>query len=119
MLKRGFFQFFCAILFMIPIFCIIMFGTVNNAYSAEGGPVTVGVLLDEDFDYLDGDYFIDPNPLKISGWESETTGGSYSYGYYDFFKVTDSSSSAAVTLKKRFVSQSSGKITLEYRFKMP
>jgi hypothetical protein len=92
---------------------------VKMAYAyQEAGPVNTGYLLDEEFDFLDANGSA-TNDLKISGWEVETTGGSYSFLYYNNFKVNDNSTTESVTLKKRFVSQTSGKLTLEYRFKMP
>ncbi|NOU74400.1 hypothetical protein GC098_23890 [Paenibacillus sp. LMG 31458] len=92
---------------------------VRMAYaSQEAGPVGTGYLLDEEFDFLDANGSA-TNDLKISGWEIETTGGSYSFLYYNNFKVNDNSGTESVTLKKRFVSQTAGKLTLEYRFKRP
>jgi len=75
-------------------------------------------LLDEMFSFLDGNYAGDPSGTrqKISGWEVDSTGGTYSFKYYNSFKVTDDSTIAAVTMKKQIASQSAGIITLEFRF---
>ncbi|MCD9021677.1 discoidin domain-containing protein [Cohnella silvisoli] len=77
-------------------------------------------LLDEMFSFLDGNYSGDPSGThqKISGWEVDSSGGTYSFKYYNSFKVTADSTIAAVTMKKQIASQTTGKLTLEFRFKL-
>lgn len=80
----------------------------NNLSKAE-------YLLDEDFSFLAPSTA--PNDVKISGWDVKSAGGSLSYQYYTWFKVSDTSNLLAVSMDKKFNKQSNGKITLEYRFK--
>jgi hypothetical protein len=86
--------------------------------------VNVGYLLNCNFWTLHT--YISPGDKKLSGWETDTSGGSWDasmqgngYPAFDWFKLIDTSSSAGVTIKKRLANSTAGKITLEYRFRMP
>lgn len=81
--------------------------SVFPVQAAEGGPVNVGYLVEEDFSFL-------PKGTKVpSGWDADLPGCSISYSYNSSCKIIDENSSLAATLKKSFITQTSGKITLE------
>ncbi|WP_248927470.1 OmpL47-type beta-barrel domain-containing protein [Paenibacillus hamazuiensis] len=77
-------------------------------------PVPVGYLIDEDFSFP---YARDPGEVKVSGWDIRRAGGSVSYGYVNWFKITDGSAVLPVSMNRKFVAQSAGTVTLEFRFK--
>jgi len=67
--------------------------------------------------------------VLLTGWETDDRGGSWESfpnglmpkGFsfdVDWFKLIDTSSDYAVTIKKKIARQSSGEITLEFRFKL-
>ena len=70
------------------------------------------------------------NAVKLSGWEVDKNGGHYEYhptGRYpedfafhsDWFKLVDTSSNGAITLKHQIARQTEGALTLEFRFRLP
>ncbi len=82
--------------------------------------------------------FLSPRPyswgnektVMLSGWEVDKSGGHYEYqpnciypagfGFHsDWFKLVDTSSTGAITLKHKVARQTEGKLTLEFRFKLP
>ena len=82
----------------------------------------IGYLLQCNFNALEP-YAWKPEPL-LSGWESDKSGGTWAYQYkrefdHDWFKLIDDSPTAAVTIKHQIARQREGRLTLEYRFKMP
>jgi hypothetical protein len=80
--------------------------------------------------------FLSPRPYcwqgpdsLLSGWEVDKAGGNYAFhptciypdGFAfnsDWFKLVDTSTTAAVTLKHQIARQTKGQITLEFRFKL-
>jgi hypothetical protein len=78
--------------------------------------VRTGDLIDENFLHPRS-YMSDE--IKLSGWETDASGGYFEYAEEEWFRIVDNSNTASVNMKKRFVSQKEGKITLEYRFMMP
>ncbi len=69
-----------------------------------------------------------PHPL-LTGWESDGTGGVWEsspkgplgdqFGFHvDWFRLRDTSSRQAVTIKHQIARQAAGEITLEFRFKL-
>ncbi len=81
--------------------------------------------------------FLSPRPYRwpgeeapLSGWEVDKSGGTracqpnchYPDGFAfhsDWFKLVDTSKTAAVTIKHQIARQTKGKLTLEFRFKLP
>lgn len=103
----------------IPIFLFIALAWICFSNTGNAGANTTAdkaqYLLDEDFAFLATSY--NPNDLQISGWDVRSAGGSISYSYYSWFKVSDTSNVLPVSLTKKFDQQENNKITLEYRFK--
>jgi hypothetical protein len=81
---------------------------------AEPDPVPIGYLIDEDFSFP---YSREPGELRVSGWDIRRAGGSASFAGFSWFKINDSSSVLPVSMNRKFVAQSAGTVTLEYRFK--
>ena len=88
--------------------------------------------------YLLNCSFMSPRPycwprketVMLSGWEVDKSGGSFDYKpsgefgkdfqfHSEWFKLVDTSPSAAVTLKHQIARQTEGQITLEFRFRLP
>ncbi len=72
----------------------------------------------------------DVNTVMLSGWEVDKSGGHFEYqpdciypagfGFHsDWFKLVDTSSEGAITLKHKVARQTTGTATLEFRFKLP
>lgn len=79
--------------------------------------VITGDLLDETFTHLET--YIN-HERKISGWEVDLgDGGTYDYAFAEWFKLIDQGKGRGIRMSKKFVLQEEGRITLEYRFKMP
>jgi hypothetical protein len=85
-----------------------------DALGAAGTAERAEYLLDEDFSFLASSY--SPSDRVLSGWDVRAAGGALSYQYYNWFKISDTNTVLAVTLNKKFNTQTGGKITLEYRF---
>ncbi|NCU26301.1 hypothetical protein EOM86_06210 [Candidatus Nomurabacteria bacterium] len=58
-----------------------------------------------------------PCPLILSGWETDLAGGDIKYDYFRSLTMTDTSESSPVSISKSFIKQTSGVITVEFRFK--
>lgn len=112
MLKKYEKRTFALIVVMVMFLQIMQIQTILTVNAAEGGPVSVGYLVDEDFSFL-------PSSNIPSGWDVDNPGGKITYDYCNMFKITDGSASAGATLKKSFVTQTAGKVTLEFCFNMP
>jgi hypothetical protein len=87
--------------------------------------------------YLLNCFFMSPRPYcwqgtecRLSGWEVDRSGGNiafqptcrYSDGFAfhsDWFKLVDTSSNAAITLKRQIARHTNGQLTQEFRFKLP
>ncbi|MDF2921486.1 MAG: hypothetical protein K0R57_400 [Paenibacillaceae bacterium] len=94
--------------------CLLLLWAAVKEVRAEEEPLSTGYLLDEDFFFP---YDREPGEVKPSGWDLKRAGGSLSYSYGQWFKITDSSTILPVAMSKKFVPQTEGSITLEYRFK--
>ena len=92
--------------------------------SAVPRDLNVGYLLNANFWALNT--YISPNVRKLSGWEVDSVGGSFTHNglnvngppgssaiFFNWFRIDDTNSTAAVSLKHRLASQSAGTITLE------
>ncbi|MDR6550104.1 hypothetical protein J2736_001287 [Paenibacillus qinlingensis] len=92
----------------------ILITILSSTAQAEGGPVQVGYLLDENFSFLqakpDATY-------TASGWDVNQSGGSMTYSYNNYMKLSDTSSTLPVTMYHKFVTQTSGIVVWEFRFK--
>ncbi|MCD9024926.1 stalk domain-containing protein [Cohnella silvisoli] len=73
-------------------------------------------LIDENFSFLFKGTA--NNDLYASGWDVRRAGGSISYGYLDWFKITDTSNLLPVSLSRSFMPSTNGKVTLEFRIKL-
>ncbi|NOU85883.1 hypothetical protein GC102_08865 [Paenibacillus sp. LMG 31460] len=80
-------------------------------------PEKAEYLLDEDFSNLATSY--EPSDIVPSGWDVKRAGGSISYSFNNWFKISDTSDVLPVSMNKQIRSQNAGILTLEYRFKMP
>ena len=87
--------------------------------------------------YLLNCFFMSPRPYcwqdadcRLSGWEVDRSGGNIAFQptcqypdgfafHSDWFKLVDTSSNAAITLKHQIARQTNGQLTLEFRFKLP
>lgn len=72
----------------------------------------------------------DTNTVMLSGWEVDKNGGHYEYHptclwpegfafHSDWFKLVDTSTNGAITLKHQVARQTEGALTLEFRFRLP
>ena len=72
----------------------------------------------------------DENAVMLSGWEVDKSGGHFEYHptcrypegfafHSDWFKLVDTSTNSAITLKHQVARQTEGALTLEFRFKLP
>ncbi len=83
----------------------------------------VGYLLE--YSFWNPSVYINQGDLRLSGWQTNLNGGSIDYsknsfaGTYQWFKVTDNSTTAGVSYYHKLVSQARGVITMEYAFSMP
>ncbi|MFZ4397791.1 MAG: glycoside hydrolase family 99-like domain-containing protein, partial [Kiritimatiellia bacterium] len=57
--------------------------------------------------------------LLLSGWDLEPANLEFKYGYHSWFKVSDKDAQQSMCLSLRFVEQRAGKLTWEYKFKLP
>jgi hypothetical protein len=88
---------------------------------AEGNAVLAtedeaAYLIDENFSFLFKGTA--NNDLFASGWDIRRAGGSVSYGYLDWFKISDTSNLLPVSLSRSFTPTATGKVTLEFRIKL-
>ncbi|MEK3911364.1 glycoside hydrolase family 99-like domain-containing protein [Paenibacillus sp. FSL H7-0331] len=102
--------------------CILSIWMVNQwgastAHAEMVASPKAEYLLDEDFSVMTTGY--DPNDVVASGWDTRKAGGAISYGYNSWFKISDISNVLPVSMTKKIRPQHSGKLTLEYRFRMP
>ena len=92
--------------------------------------LTTGYLLQYSFLSPRPYCWRDDNAVMLSGWEVDKSGGHYKYqpnciypagfGFHsDWFKLVDTSSDGAITLKHKVARQTAGTVTFEFRFKLP
>ncbi|MCW3061761.1 MAG: hypothetical protein JWQ02_3582, partial [Capsulimonas sp.] len=97
---------------------------------------TAPLIRDIPTGYLLQCSFLSPRPYcwqgtdsLLSGWEVDKSGGNYAFHptclypdgfafHSDWFKLMDTNTGAAVTLKHQIARQTTGQMTLEFRFKM-
>jgi hypothetical protein len=97
--------------------CAFMPGLGGHA-KAESAAVKAEYLLDEDFSFLAISTY-DATDIVASGWDVRRAGGAIAFGFNSWFKITDTSPVLPVSMSKQLVEQTSGELTLEYRFKLP
>ncbi|MGO4270017.1 hypothetical protein AB4Z22_09270 [Paenibacillus sp. TAF58] len=90
----------------------ILFQSTN--VRAEAANLDVGYLIDDDFSFLSALTLGNSQP---SGWDVRAAGGALVSLYNTNFKISDTSTVLPVSMKKKFVSQSEGNLTMEYRIK--
>ena len=84
--------------------------------------IKIGYLLQCNFNALEP-YSWNRRTL-LSGWETDKSGGSWDYSRkkefdLEWFKLIDTSDKAAVSIWHQIARQTEGKLTLEFRFKLP
>lgn len=114
----------------------LMAGVAYGSARADGEQqpfirdVTTGYLMQYSF--------LSPRPycwpkketVKLSGWDVDKRGGTFEHKpsgehgrdfafHNEWFKLVDTSTNAAVTLRHQFARQVEGVVTLEFRFKLP
>ncbi|WP_138752229.1 Ig-like domain-containing protein [Paenibacillus sinopodophylli] len=101
----------------IIIACMLMvliYFLHSTIAKAEDVPVQSGYLVDESFSYTHN-VTMDVLP---SGWDVRKAGGSLSSSYLNWFKISDTNATLPVSMRRLFVEQNEGAITMEYRFKL-
>jgi hypothetical protein len=94
--------------------CLFLSAVLSQEARAEGGPVNVGYLVDENFSFL----LRTPDHRNLaSGWDIGLSGGTVSYAYNSHLRLSDTSTTQPITLNRKFVTQTAGTVTLEFRFK--
>ncbi|MFP2905002.1 carbohydrate binding domain-containing protein [Pyxidicoccus sp. 3LFB2] len=98
---------------LLPLLACLFAVSAQEA-RAEGGPVNVGYLVDESFSFL----LKTPDDRNLaSGWDIGLGGGTVAYSYNSHLRISDTSTTQPVTLYRKFVTQTAGTVTLEFRFK--
>lgn len=101
-------------LLMAALIILVIQQTEPAAAEAEPSLPGAAYLVDEDFSFL---YTRDPGEVYASGWDVRRAGGKLEASYNDWFKIVDTSSVLPVSISRYFQSQTTGKLTMEYRFK--
>jgi len=87
--------------------------------------LTTGYLLQYSFMSPRPYVWADDKTVMLSGWEVDKSGGHFEYEpsgfafHNDWFKLVDTSSDGAITLKHQVARQTEGAVTFEFRFKLP
>lgn len=92
--------------------------------------LTTGYLLQYSFMSPRPYCWGDDKTVMLSGWEVDQSGGHYEHQptcrypagfafHSDWFKLVDTSSNGAITLRHKVARQTDGAVTLEFRFKLP
>ena len=79
--------------------------------------VEVGDVVREWFGHMAT--YIGAKRLLLSGWDLEPANLEFKYGYHTWFKVIDKDAQQSMRLGFRFVEQRAGKLTWEFKFKLP
>ncbi len=109
---------------------------LGDMATGEGTPspffrdVTTGYLLQCSFLSPRPYCWKDDKTVMLSGWDVDKRGGHVAYQpdcryprgfafHSDWFKLVDTSTNAAITLRHQVARQTEGSLTLEFRFKLP
>ncbi|MEK8128335.1 Ig-like domain-containing protein [Paenibacillus filicis] len=95
------------------VFAILFVGQPVDVRAEAANP-EVGYLIDENFSFLSA---LTPGNSQPSGWDVRAAGGALVSLYNTNFKISDTSTVLPVSMKKKFVSQSAGTLTMEFRIK--
>lgn len=90
-----------------------------SVLATPGGPVQVGYLVDYHFAHLDGDWDTTGVQGKISDWDVDSRAGTIGFAYWNYLTITDSSATGGIEMWKSFLPQSSGTISVEFKFALP
>ena len=111
--------------------------TIALSFLLAAAPEPKPFIRDVRVGYLLQYNFLSPRPYcwpgenaLLSGWEVDKSGGTWAcqpnchypdgFAFHsDWFKLVDTSTTAAVTIKHQIARQTKGKLTLEFRFKLP
>lgn len=87
----------------------------------QGGPIQVGYLVDSQFAHIDGkwDDFPAAQQGKISDWEVDSRAGVLTCYMWNVLLINDQSTTGAIQMRKSFLPQRSGTISVEFRFLLP
>ncbi|OAS17851.1 Ig-like domain-containing protein [Paenibacillus oryzisoli] len=93
---------------------VLVFMLQSPTAKAEDVPVGVGYLVDESFSFPNN------NTMDVlpSSWDVRKAGGSLSSSYLNWFKISDTNATLPVSIRREFIQQNDGVITMEYRFKL-
>lgn len=98
-------------------FCLLL--PLSCLYATTGGPIQVGYLVDYHFAHLDGNWATAGTQGKISDWDVDSRAGSIDCVYWNYLTITDSSTTRPIEMWKPFLPQSSGTISVEFKFALP
>ncbi|KRE64631.1 OmpL47-type beta-barrel domain-containing protein [Paenibacillus sp. Soil750] len=101
---------------VVSVLIVCAFTTIfePSRARAEGATPEVGYVIDEDFSFLSA---LTPGNSQPSGWDVRAAGGALVSMYNTNFKISDTSTVLPVSMNKKFVSQSEGSLTMEFRIK--
>ncbi|WP_093282966.1 hypothetical protein [Verrucomicrobium sp. GAS474] len=88
---------------------MLLCGT-TSLRATQGGPLNVGYLVDEQFAYFGNPSTGDD---KVSDWDIDSTGGTISSVYWKYASL-----GGALKMRKSFIPQATGSITLEFCFNL-
>ncbi|MGG1555927.1 OmpL47-type beta-barrel domain-containing protein [Paenibacillus ferrarius] len=94
--------------------CAFIFVFQPGDVRADAATPEVDYVMDEDFSFLSA---LTPGNSQPSGWDVRAAGGALVSLYNTNFKISDTSTVLPVSMKKKFVSQSAGQLTMEFRIK--
>ncbi|OCT12068.1 hypothetical protein A8709_29890 [Paenibacillus pectinilyticus] len=96
------------------IVCAFIFVFQSADVSAEATRPDTAYVIDEDFSFLSS---LTPGNSQPSGWDVRAAGGALVSLYNTNFKISDTSTVLPVSMKKKFVAQNEGTLTMEFRIK--
>ncbi|WP_173218696.1 OmpL47-type beta-barrel domain-containing protein [Paenibacillus alba] len=96
------------------IVCAFIFVFQSADVSAEATRPDAGYVIDEDFSFLSA---LTPGNSQPSGWDVRAAGGALVSLYNTNFKISDTSKDLPVSMSKKFVAQSAGNLTMEFRIR--
>ncbi|MGO4545440.1 Ig-like domain-containing protein [Paenibacillus sp. 2TAB23] len=94
---------------------VLLFYFVQSTIAkAQDVPIQSSYLVDESFSFTHN------NTMDVlpSGWDVRKAGGSLSSSYLNWFKMSDTNATLPVSIRREFLEQNEGAVTMEYRFKL-
>lgn len=98
----------------VLIVCAFTIVVQSTEAKAEATTPEGAYVIDEDFSFLSS---LTPGNSQPSGWDVRAAGGALVSLYNTNFKISDTSTVLPVSMNKKFVSQSDGSLTMEFRIK--